>query len=80
MVTNDNTIVVRHAVITIPMKIDIRIESSSAVVSLLLVTTLPVLMSRPVRTLFTNVYDFSVRSGQPKKSVTIWFCNDYKFY
>ncbi len=55
---NDKIIVVRHAVITIPINIDISIESSSLVVFLLII--FPVLICLFVLMVVTEVLDFDV--------------------
>jgi hypothetical protein len=57
-VINDKIIVVRHAVITIPINIDISIESSSLVVFLLII--FPVLICLFVLMVVTEVLDFDV--------------------
>ncbi len=55
---NDKIIVVRHAVITIPINIDISIESSSLAVFLL--TIFPVLICLFVLMVVIGVLDFDV--------------------
>jgi hypothetical protein len=57
-VINDKIIVVRHAVITIPINIDISIESSSLVVFLFII--FPVLICLFVLMVVTEVLDFDV--------------------